>query len=184
MSYLSFGSHVDNVAQFMMLGDQPPQPSPAAPEHDTILLRARLILEEALETINAMGVAVIIDGATAGMANAEFELDPDAVDLVALADGVADLTVVATGTALAFGIDPLPVQQIVDQSNLAKVINGVTRDSNGKIVKPTGWQPPNVAAEIARQTSDDSFGKYLNSLAIFDDARSSTGGCCGGKCHG
>ena len=30
----------------------------------------------------------------------------------------------------------------------------IKRESDGKIIKPEGWQPPNVEAEIARQHAE------------------------------
>jgi hypothetical protein len=30
--------------------------------------------------------------------------------------------------------------------------------ADGKIIKPEGWKPPNVEAEIARQLKEGSFG--------------------------
>lgn len=35
--------------------------------------------------------------------------------------------------------------------------NFLRRESDGKIIKPAGWQPPNVEAEVERQAREGSF---------------------------
>jgi len=70
-------------------------------------------------------------------------------DLVELADGIADSIVVLLGTAVTYGIDIRPIWDIVHASNMAKK-GGKLRD-DGKMMKPEGWQPPDIKSEIDRQ---------------------------------
>lgn len=70
-------------------------------------------------------------------------------DLPALADAAADVTVVVLGTMVSYGIDLRPVWDLVHRANMAKA--GGPRRDDGKILKPLGWQPPNVKAELQRQ---------------------------------
>ncbi len=115
------------------------QPTPAKPiqlDEATAKLRARLILEEALETIvKGLGLSVEFLGATtkesvfinasnlADIISAkgiDFTKEKE-VDLVELADGLADLAYVGEfGTAVAAGIDLEPIQQEVHASNMTK----------------------------------------------------------------
>ncbi len=93
-------------------------------------LRSALIAEECRETVDA-----IANG-----------------DMVEIADGLADVIYVAVGTALEFGI---PLERIwgeVHRSNMAKVDPGtrkVTKRADGKVLKPEGWTPPDVAGVLA-----------------------------------
>jgi predicted HAD superfamily Cof-like phosphohydrolase len=64
--------------------------------------------------------------------------------LVGIADALADMVYVIVGTALAYGIPLDAVWDEVQRSNMAKV-GGPTRE-DGKILKPEGWQPPNIEA--------------------------------------
>lgn len=114
-------------------------------------LRAKLILEEAVETVAAMGFEVDCelygpDSAphVAGPRIATFEgIPPSSVgDIVEVADGIADLIYVALGAAIAFGIDIDPIFEEVHRTNMEKV-GGRTRD-DGKILKPEGWEPPRI----------------------------------------
>jgi predicted HAD superfamily Cof-like phosphohydrolase len=88
------------------------------------MLRAKLMIEELGETLVAMTQK----------------------DLVAIADGLADLLVVTFGTALAYGIDIGPVWQAVHKSNMAKLgpDGQPIRREDGKVLKPADWQPPNI----------------------------------------
>lgn len=65
-------------------------------------------------------------------------------DMLATIDGICDLLVVTIGAATEFGIDIDPFWAEVHQSNLAKAGGPVRED--GKVLKPEGWQPPNLEA--------------------------------------
>ena len=65
------------------------------------------------------------------------------------ADGLADMEYVCEGSFLAFGIHSGPIHAEVQRSNMAKV--GGQRREDGKILKPVGWTPPDIAGEIEKQ---------------------------------
>lgn len=90
-------------------------------------LRTRLLREEVEE------VAAALEGG----------------DLPAIAAELADLLYVAYGTAVSLGIDIRPVFRAVHEANMAKVGGGKRAD--GKVLKPPGWRPPDVAALIEAQ---------------------------------
>lgn len=93
-------------------------------------LRRRLIDEEALEACDALRIGRMEE----------------------IAGELADVLYVTFGTAVALGIDLAPVFAEVHRSNMAKVSGGVVRDaSTGKILKPPGWTPPDVAAVLKAQ---------------------------------
>ena len=99
------------------------------PADKLILLRARLMVEELGETLAGM-----VEG-----------------DAVQVADGLADLLYVTIGTALAFGIPLEGVWSAVQQANMAKFPGGkIVRDEQGKVVKPEGWTPPDIAGVLAQ----------------------------------
>lgn len=84
-------------------------------------LRANLIEEEARETVEAIRRG----------------------DMVEAIDGMCDLLYVTFGTAVDFGINLEPFFDEVHRTNMAKV-NGPIRASDGKRLKPEGWQPPRI----------------------------------------
>jgi predicted HAD superfamily Cof-like phosphohydrolase len=142
--------HQQRVEKFMGLAGQNIPASPIAPDLETRELRARLILEESLETIKALGFQV--------MAKEEI-VDEDLVrfvdcfepDLIEIADGCADIKVVTTGTLSACGIEDEELQCDVDQNNMAKFGPGGFRRDDGKWVKPPNHQPPNISKILEDQ---------------------------------
>ena len=132
--------------------------TPTISDEDTRILRARLILEEALETIkDGLGVTVNLnweDGRASCVHHLFFEslsykadLKPD---LVELADGCADLSAVTVGTLLAHGIADRELLEEVDANNMAKIATGSV-DEHGKWIKSPDHQPPDVRGVILRQ---------------------------------
>ncbi|CAB4162896.1 Phosphoribosyl-ATP pyrophosphohydrolase-like [uncultured Caudovirales phage] len=69
----------------------------------------------------------------------------EANDIVEIADALADIIYIACGTAVSYGI---PLDKIFDEvhrSNMAKLVDGkVLRREDGKVIKPAGWQAPNI----------------------------------------
>lgn len=78
----------------------------------------------------------------------------EAEDLVEIADAIADTIYVLLGTAVSYGIDLRPIWDEIHQSNMAKVGGGQRED--GKVMKPEGWQPPDVAGLIEHQKVRDN----------------------------
>jgi predicted HAD superfamily Cof-like phosphohydrolase len=115
------------VEQFHRKFGQPVLTVPQLADESRSALRQRLLEEECEETIAAM-----VHG-----------------NLVEVADGLADLIYVALGTALEYGIDLDPVFKEVHRSNMDKIPGNLRED--GKILKPEGWQPPDIAGVLRDQ---------------------------------
>lgn len=125
-------SLMDDVAAFHRACDVPVLDRPAIPTQGRVLLRRILIDEEI---------------------NRELFPAMDLGDLPAIADGIADAIYVLVGTALEYGIPLDRVWTAVQQANMAKVdpVTGkVLRRTDGKILKPTDWQAPDIAAILEK----------------------------------
>lgn len=70
-------------------------------------------------------------------------------DLPGIAKELCDVIFVCLGTAVACGIDLAPIFYAVWFSNMLKVGGGKRDD--GKILKPPGWPPPDVAGLLVAQ---------------------------------
>ena len=120
---------LDDVAGFHQACDLPVLAKPQfVPERAA--LRAALLAEECQETVEAL----------------------ERGDMEKIADGLVDVIYVAIGTALEFGIPLERVWAEVHRSNMAKVdpVTGkVVKRVDGKVLKPEGWTPPDVARAIA-----------------------------------
>ena len=121
---------------------------PCIPPIGVRMLRARLILEEALETINALGFKIKLNPISSSneirdMSDCALVSHGDAPDLEGIVDGCCDVIYVATGTLLACGVPDVPHLEIVSRANNAKFPGGVaTLNEYGKFQKPAGWEAP------------------------------------------
>jgi predicted HAD superfamily Cof-like phosphohydrolase len=139
----------DRVQQFHNAVGQPVLTKPSVPSDERVRLRARLIAEEFFEVLEAMfGVESHVRAARANIEYAVHDA-PVHVDLPELADGFADLDYVVEGSRLEFGIDGDPIAEQVHRANMAKA--GAPKRADGKIEKPPGWTPPDVAGELKKQ---------------------------------
>jgi predicted HAD superfamily Cof-like phosphohydrolase len=123
-------SKTDDIREFHRAMDVLVQDTPGVPPSDVKELRISLITEEFKETIEAL------------------ERD----DLVETADGLVDLVVVVIGTALSYGIPFDAVWDEIHRSNMAKrdpETGKVIKRADGKVLKPDGWTPPNVARTLS-----------------------------------
>ncbi len=144
--------HYERVKKFMQKVGQPTPDRLTTPDEKIRILRARLILEEALETVHAMGVQVKAGGENGPLIeepSLEFTANGD-IDLFEVVDGCADISVVTVGTLIAFGVEDEPVLEEVDESNLRKFEEGSYRREDGKWMKPPGWTPPDIREAITR----------------------------------
>ena len=119
--------HQQRVEELMVKASQVIPDRPTMPDEKTRLLRAKLILEESLETVKELGFAIIVDGndvveITEKVVLKEcVRLEPNGHEnLEGIADGCADISVVTIGTLSACGISDVLVLQEVDRNNLAK----------------------------------------------------------------
>jgi len=158
-------NHQTRVEAFMQAANQMTPDRPCTPIKEVRLLRAKLIFEEAMETINALGVEVVFDtpdtegircklnDPTTGRVteHAFFDAGEDTVDLIEIADGCADIHVVTTGTLSACGIADEMLQAEVDYNNLAKFGEGHSIREDGKLIKPPGHKGPSVGEILVLQ---------------------------------
>lgn len=119
---------LDDVAGFHRACDLPVLTKPQfVPERAA--LRSALLAEECQETVEAL----------------------ERGDMEMIADGLADVIYVAVGAALEFGIPLDRVWAEVHRSNMAKVdpaTGKVIKRADGKVLKPEGWTPPDVAGVL------------------------------------
>lgn len=128
-------SHINNVADFMIGARQEVPPGPTVPSTEVRILRAKLIYEEAMETIEALGVDHIL--------GQFIDAGEEHYDPVKVLDGVGDTSVVSVGTLIAcglYGVYPEALERI-DINNLSKVGQGAVWREDGKLLKPPGYVP-------------------------------------------
>jgi predicted HAD superfamily Cof-like phosphohydrolase len=90
------------------------------PDAKTLLLRARLIEEEAAEFLKAASTE----------------------DMTGMVDALGDILYVTYGTAVVMGVDLGPVSAEIQRSNMTK--DGGGHDSGGKVMKGPDYSPPDI----------------------------------------
>ena len=83
----------------------------------------------------------------------------EATSIEAQADAFIDVIYFAIGGLVNLGVRPGPLWDIVQGANMAKLWPDGRprhRESDGKVIKPEGWEDPGpkLAAEIRRQLDD------------------------------
>ncbi len=107
---------------------------PTLPESSWLLGRVEMFLEEIMETCRAARNN----------------------DLAGVADGLVDLAYFVHGTAIHLGIPWDEVWAEVHSANMRKVAQPSSEEGRRKnkldVIKPEGWQPPDVAGILRRET--------------------------------
>lgn len=138
----------------MELANQKVPMSPEMPPEEIRKLRARLILEEAFETVEALGfdVQATSEAYSDFVDFKKFGLTENGVgpNMTLIADGCADLKVVTVGTEIACGINGRPIFEEVMRSNMTKFIDGHLRD-DGKWQKGPSYEPPRIEPILKSQ---------------------------------
>jgi predicted HAD superfamily Cof-like phosphohydrolase len=138
------------IVKFMGKALQKVPTSPVVPIEEVRRLRAALILEEALETIEALGfcavVKPVIDGHSCTIVAGG---EPD---LIEIADGCADIMVVTLGTLSACGIADESVMREVLDSNDSKFADGHYINEIGKLIKSPLYKPARIDQVLISQS--------------------------------
>lgn len=77
-------------------------------------------------------------------------------DRVQLLDADVDLLVVSEAAILTSGADGDGARTETNRSNLAKIVDGklLKDETTGKVLKPEGWTPPNLAPYVCLHTKE------------------------------
>lgn len=134
---------------------------PGVPDRATLLLRARLILEEALEFVEEAGMTVHL--AIDDKGKLEVIDEGGEPDLVGMADACGDILVVTYGALNSIGIQSGPLYEEITRSNNSKVFPDGTVHKNdyGKVIKPPAYSPPDIKAVIDRCKSISTVDKLM-----------------------
>ena len=117
---------VTSLLEFNEAFEIPKLDSPGLGPDEMIELRIKLLREEVEEYAEA---------ARAG-------------DMVEILDALADIGYILGGTIINHGMQDIYDHAFneVHRSNMAKLVDGkVIRREDGKVLKPEGWQPPQLA---------------------------------------
>jgi predicted HAD superfamily Cof-like phosphohydrolase len=123
--------------------------SPCIPPVPTRQLLADLVVEEAVELLQALGFSIVVPGwgeKPRAVMHSWVANDPqNPQNLANIIDQSCDLQYVTSGVLVACGMADLPHLAEVCECNEAKFPDGVPicHPVTGKYLKPEGWTPPN-----------------------------------------
>lgn len=120
---------------------------PGIPDEESRKLRVRLIAEELDEFTKASGM-IMLEGDNSAI------YSTGCLNIVDVADAIADLLYVVYGAAVAWGIKIDPVFGAVHDANMQKFGPGSYQRDDGKWIKPPDWQPPNIEEVLRAQGWD------------------------------
>ncbi len=103
-------------------------------------LRAKLLREEFEEFLEAIALKATEDG---------FEPTGEDENLEDAVDALGDMLYLILGTAVAWGVNLDPILEVIHGANMRKERGG--RRADGKILKPPGWEAPDIAATLRAQ---------------------------------
>lgn len=125
---VALGWAFEDVQEFFEASERTPLKKPNMHNSEHLDLAIRLIHEEVnKETLPAMRRG----------------------DIVGSTDGIVDSIYVLIFAALLLGLPIVEAWQLVQKANMAKFPGGkAIKDANGKVMKPPGWQPPDIEGLI------------------------------------
>lgn len=77
---------------------------------------------------------------------------PREVNFIEAIDALCDLLYVVFGTFVAWGLNPTPFFDEVHRSNLTKLSGDPSVRADGKMMKGSKFEPPNLAAVLEAET--------------------------------
>lgn len=122
---------------------------PTIPSDKRLQLKLRLIAEEFIELLEACyDMPLSIDNIS-NLLNRLILMSEPKINLLQVADSLADLAYVIEGMNLECGISSAPILIAVHGANMKKE-PGIER-SDGKILKPDGWMAPDIMGCLVAQ---------------------------------
>lgn len=143
------------VKEFMLAARQECPDSPRIPSLEDRKLRARLILEEALEFIEASGLSLRVNQecfsqeypcpeGPLSMEDFEVVESENPPNIIEIADAVSDLNYVSYGAANTYGIDMEEIEDCVHKNNMSKFEDDWI-DDHGKLRKGPNYKPVDLS---------------------------------------
>ena len=119
---------LEQVREFHEAFGVPILSAPAFPSDARRELRTRILEEEWIEFLEAEATSNFED----------------------VADALGDMAYIIAGTALEYGIPLDRVLDAIHRANMAKLgpDGKPIKREDGKVIKPQGWQPPDIAAAL------------------------------------
>ena len=160
-------SNAEAVREFTMEAGQPTPERPEAMTNDEVKFIGKMILDEVMELFATAYPPAEAKALLKGMIDDSKDIpqekyeDGQQADKIAdQADALVDVYYYSLNAAAKKGVNISSIFDIVHGANMAKrdpATGKFIKRADGKIIKPAGWQSPDVTAEVRRQMEEGSF---------------------------
>ena len=157
------------VREFTAGAGQPTPSFPSSMTDDEVLFLTKMILDETMELMATILPPNEAKEKMKNMIDASKDLPQEVYakdgseeykKIADQADALVDVYYYSQNAACKKGINLSSIFGLVHAANMAKrdpETGKFLKRADGKIIKPKGWTPPNVEAEIQRQLKEGSF---------------------------
>ena len=169
----------DHVREFTSGAGQPTPEKPVLMSQDEVCFLGKMVLDEVMELFATVYPPADAKGKLCGFIDeskdiAQLPADDETTLIAEQGDAIVDVYYYMLNAACKKGVNLSALFHIVHAANMAKrdpATGQFLKRDDGKIIKPAGWQPPDVKAEMQRQLSD---GAWVRDQDIKDKASSAS----------
>jgi predicted HAD superfamily Cof-like phosphohydrolase len=170
-SMTSFQTNSEAVREFTAGAGQPTPNQPTSMTNEEVLFLTKMILDETMEFMATIlppkeakekMINMIKDSKDLPQEVYAKDGSEEYKKIADQSDALIDVYYYSQNAACKKGINLSSIFGMVHAANMAKrdpISKKFLKREDGKIIKPKGWQPPNVEKEIQRQIAEGSFTK-------------------------
>lgn len=163
----------DHVREFTDGAGQPTPDKPVLMSKDEVCFLGKMVLDEVMELFATVYSPGDAKGKLCGFIDAskniaQLPADDETALIAEQGDAIVDVYYYMLNAAAKKGVNISALFHIVHAANMAKrdpATGQFLKRQDGKIIKPPGWQPPDVKAEILRQIADGAWVRDLEQAA-------------------
>lgn len=163
----------DHVREFTGGAGQPTPDKPVLMSKDEVCFLGKMVLDETMELMATVYPPDDAKSKLCGFIDASKDIAQlgadDETNLIAeQGDAICDVYYYMLNAAAKKGMNLSALFHIVHAANMAKrdpATGLFLKREDGKIIKPKGWQPPDVKAEMQRQIADGAWVSDLENVA-------------------
>ena len=163
----------DHVREFTAGAGQPTPDKPELMSKDEVCFLGKMVLDEVMELFATVYPASDAKRKLCGFIDgskdiAQLPADDETNLIAEQGDAICDVYYYMLNAAAKKGVNLSALFHIVHGANMAKrdpATGQFLKRADGKIIKPVGWQEPDIKAEIVRQFAQGSWVRDLDNVS-------------------
>ena len=163
----------DHVREFTAGAGQPTPGKPCLMSAEEVKFLGKMVLDEVMELFATVHPPAAAKAALCGFIDESKDIARlpagDEVHLISeQGDAIVDVYYYMLNAAAKKGVNLSALFHVVHAANMAKrdpATGQFLKREDGKIIKPAGWQPPDVKGEIVRQLREGAWVRDLEAVS-------------------